>query len=76
MNSENAAPEAKGAVWPRGLVVSIFLAGVLLLALAIVPLTAFVIDILWIKYGSAPNVEVLLIDPNEAQKEQQETAKW
>ena len=36
----------------------------------------FVVDIIWIKVLSAPGIQVLLIDPKQAQKEQQETAKW
>jgi len=36
----------------------------------------FVVDVIWIKVLSAPGIQVLLIDPKQAQKEQQETAKW
>jgi preprotein translocase SecE subunit len=36
----------------------------------------FVVDVIWIKILSAPGIKVLLIDPREAEKEQQETAKW
>jgi preprotein translocase SecE subunit len=36
----------------------------------------FVVDVIWIKVLSAPWIQVLLIDPKQAQQEQQETAKW
>jgi preprotein translocase SecE subunit len=36
----------------------------------------FIVDVIWIKVLSAPGIQVLLIDPKQAQKEQQETAKW
>jgi preprotein translocase SecE subunit len=36
----------------------------------------FVVDILWIKILSAPYVQVLMYDPREKEKQQQETAKW
>jgi preprotein translocase SecE subunit len=36
----------------------------------------FVVDVIWIKVLSAPGIQVLLIDPKQAQKQQEETAKW
>jgi preprotein translocase SecE subunit len=36
----------------------------------------FVVDIIWIKVLSNQYIQVLLYDPREKQKQQQETAKW
>jgi preprotein translocase SecE subunit len=36
----------------------------------------FIVDVIWIKVLSAPGIQVLLIDPKQAQIEQQETTKW
>lgn len=36
----------------------------------------FVVDIIWIKVLSAPGIQVLLINPKDAEKEQQKTAEW
>jgi preprotein translocase SecE subunit len=36
----------------------------------------FIVDVIWIKVLSAPGIQVLLIDPKQAQKEQETGAKW
>ncbi len=36
----------------------------------------FVVDIVWIKVLNAPYIQVLIFDPKEKEKQQQETAKW
>lgn len=36
----------------------------------------FVVDIVWIKILNAPYIQVLIYDPKEKEKQQQETAKW
>jgi preprotein translocase SecE subunit len=36
----------------------------------------FVVDVIWIKVLSNSWIQVLLIDPKQAQKQQEETAKW
>lgn len=36
----------------------------------------FVVDVVWIKVLNAPFIQVLIFDPKEKEKAQQETAKW
>ena len=50
--------------------------GIILALLALVPLGLFAIDLTIIKYASAPGVNVLLVDPKQAEIEQQKTAEW
>lgn len=36
----------------------------------------FVVDVIWIKVLSMPGIQVLIIDPKQAQEEQRKTAEW